>query len=422
MSSSITNNPYLAILQASFRESPPPTPGYKARIVLLSCFLASLPLSIATLLWLHWKATTRKGEKPFLFKTIKREGGTYIIGSRTILLALLGLNVAVTLGLSIMYADRFLSDFANGVVGYNVCMFVFWLLTFVLGWAFTCSNLQAYLLARQRKWATARRVNIFFVGFGVIFSLFLIGITIWGSIKLHNMYKDLLSNFQRVTVVASQYNGTIDQAQLEYVQQRVVDVVQEAENYIKQSSSFYIAFSIIPVPIALVNIAALCLVFVIHQQRKDNHEMETNSFNDSKDHKGSSVGTLSNVNSQNDRRRSSHRTITDKRLRSVEQALLVDAVAICIVCTAQCVANLWSAVMVKRMLTSSWPKLEATLLLPAWSAGVPMAIMTLVQVVLALQSRKNENDQAAEIAATPQFITPTRDSIAQSASSPSSEK
>ncbi|KAM0788653.1 hypothetical protein ACM66B_002755 [Microbotryomycetes sp. NB124-2] len=392
MSTSAAANPYFAILEASFRASPPPTPGYAARQIVLGCILGSIPVSVAILMYLHWTATRRKNDKPFLFKTIKREGGTFIVGSRTSLLSLLGLNIAVTLGLSLLYAHKFLNSFANGVVGYNVCMFVFWLLAFVLGWAFTCSNLQAYLLARQRNWATGRRVNGFFIGFGLVFSLFLLAITIWGSVKLHRTYESLVGNFQRVAAVAAQYNGTVDDAQLAFVEQRVAEVSQEADSYIANSSSFYIAFSLIPVPIALVNVATIALVFIIRRQRRENQNLDSGSLSGLTESKRSSLGTNSGLHR---RRRSSTRSITDRRLKTAEQSLLLDAVATCVICVAQCIANLWSAVMVRRMLTSSWSKLEATLLLPAWTAGVPMAIVLVLQIFVALESRKNESDNDA---------------------------
>ncbi|KAK4055791.1 hypothetical protein OIV83_000338 [Microbotryomycetes sp. JL201] len=389
---SSSQNPYLQIVQASFRTSPPPSAGYAARLILLGCFLGSILVSVIILLCLHWGAMRRKNDHPFVFKRVKREGGTFIVGSRTVLLALFGLNVAITLGLSLLCAHRFLDDFSNGVVGYNVCMFVFWSLTFVLCWAFTCSNLQAYLLARQRNWATARRANGFFIGFGLLFSLFLLGITVWGSVKLHRTYVSLVGNFRRVVAVAQQFNGVVDEAQLAFVKQRVDDVNNEADTYIRNSSSFYIAFSLVPIPIFFVNIAAMALVYTIRRQRRENQKLDSGSMSGLTESKLSSAGDGSGSHG---RRRSSAKTITDRRLQTAEQALLLDAVATFIMCIAHCVANLWSAVMVRGMLTSSWSKLEATLLLPAWSAGIPVAIALILQIAVALHSRRNEMDNDA---------------------------
>lgn len=75
-------------------------------------------------------------------------------------------------------------------------------------------------------------------------------------------------------------------------------------------------------PIALVNLASVLLVLLIRRQRRENRDMESGSMSGLTDSKRpSEVGKSSDLGEQ--RATKSARTITDKRLQTAEQSLLV---------------------------------------------------------------------------------------------------
>lgn len=53
-----------------------PTPGYKARVILLGSITATVPALAAVLFALHLITLRRKGEKLWFFKRVKRDAGT----------------------------------------------------------------------------------------------------------------------------------------------------------------------------------------------------------------------------------------------------------------------------------------------------------------------------------------------------------
>lgn len=100
--------------------------GLNTRLIILTVFLATLPVSSIALFALHVVAIRRRGgERLYLFKMVKREGGAYIVGSRAPLLCILGLVVFATLGSTALGAYRLFNDFSYGILHLNVSISTF---------------------------------------------------------------------------------------------------------------------------------------------------------------------------------------------------------------------------------------------------------------------------------------------------------
>lgn len=63
-------------------------------------------------------------------------------------------------------AWSFSNDFRFGPLRFNVCMFVFWSMYFIVAWCFSCANAQTYILVEneRRIHIRARTANLIFLG------------------------------------------------------------------------------------------------------------------------------------------------------------------------------------------------------------------------------------------------------------------
>lgn len=72
-----SSNPYRQVFLLFAPIVGPPTPGYKARLIILGTLVALTPFLATVLLVLHVMTQRRKGEKVWLYKRVRRERGRW---------------------------------------------------------------------------------------------------------------------------------------------------------------------------------------------------------------------------------------------------------------------------------------------------------------------------------------------------------
>ncbi|ORY91802.1 hypothetical protein BCR35DRAFT_323462 [Leucosporidium creatinivorum] len=369
-----------------FRPPFHPSPGYQARLIVLGVFIASLPISATLLFGLHALKARRRGEKLWLFKRVKRPAGSYIVGARTPLLALTALIVAGTLGGALWTGWRFTSNFALTADPFNDCMYSYWILSFIAGWTYSCSNFQTWVLVsgERRAHLSPRIANLIFFGGLFLGSSVLLGVCIYGGLLTQAFYNKQDVLFDYLEEIGRNYNGTFEPTILGDLAPLAAAYGTGVVDYFSTFPAILAILSASPAPVILVNTSALFLWLILRRQGRENREVEAIKPT------GPAATTLGNFEKLSG---SSRR---HKEMKAIEHGFLVDAIAVCLWSSSILIGGVWTASIFKHVETAGWSRIEAGLFLPVWSASVPLAIAMVAQTILAWQGLPPSRGSSAE--------------------------
>ncbi|KAM0788654.1 hypothetical protein ACM66B_002756 [Microbotryomycetes sp. NB124-2] len=368
------SNPYDGALQMLVHFGKTPVAGFKARQIVLGCFIASLAVLGACLLVLYIVKARRQNEKIWLFRIVKRHNGGMIVGNRSLLLCLLYLLASIPLGISVYCAHLFLTDFQNGFFGYNIASFVFWLVAFFCSWLIACASLQAFLLASHRIVLPPLAWNAIFVGGLVGFLGLIIGVVVHAVQRLR--VADAVSKRVHALFVerARVYSPETDPNAALVISQGIQEILTATLDYADFLRVALTALSCSLIPAALVNISGLLLVCMIRRSRQAVRSAQQDS---------SFIDPDSRVNVNVNARRQStsgHRS-SKTALGAAERALLVDSIFTLLYCLATTATGLWTAVIGAKSTSSGWTTVEMVFSIKDWVAALPLWALALCQVV-----------------------------------------
>ncbi|ORY91752.1 hypothetical protein BCR35DRAFT_328339 [Leucosporidium creatinivorum] len=366
-----------------------PTPGYKARIILLGSLTALVPVLAAVLFGLHLVALRRKKGKFWLFKRVKRDAGTYVVGARLPLLCIAAVCVATTLGGTLIGNYKFTANFTYGTKVDNAFMSTFWITSFAVFWMYSCSNLQTYLLVdgERRFRIKPAFMNLLFLGGLGLGVAVLLALVIFNGVITASYIARQDAFFTFLFREEAKYNGTVDAATQATLDKLLTDYFGYWPYYYGTLEKLILVFSVTPAPVLIVNISAVALYLIMRRQRHDNEE---------------NVG----FRGQSD---SSGRLSTDsekaKALKAVEHGLLVDAISVASWSLGILITSVWSTAIFPDVPYRGWGTLEATLYSPTWCAIVPLCFALIAQVILAWAHLPQPARASAE-GTVPSFMIP----------------
>ncbi|KAK4056493.1 hypothetical protein OIO90_002340 [Microbotryomycetes sp. JL221] len=365
-------NPYQAGIDSLVHFGRTPTAGFRARHIVLGCFIALLPVLGFSLFGLYLVKARRKHEQLWLFRLVKRENGTMIVGNRSLMLCLLGVLAGAPLGTSLYYGHFFLTDFRRGFFGYNIASYTFWLVAFLCAWTIACASLQAFVLALSRSVVSPRVANSFFLGGLVVFVGLIIGVMVYAVSELNgvkSVLDEVLGSFEeRAATYNPQTDPSVAQQQVLQGLERILTAVSKFADFL---SNVLTALSCSLIPAALVNIAGILLVFMIRRSRRD-------ICNAQHDSRMSAISHPSRRPSADVHAVSASPSV--RALRAAETALLVDSSFMLIFCLILTVASIWTAQINKQTRTASWVTIELVFSLKEWVTTIPLCVMLAYQI------------------------------------------
>ncbi|ORY92682.1 hypothetical protein BCR35DRAFT_6005 [Leucosporidium creatinivorum] len=262
---------WLAVVQAVVY--PPPLPGLKARIGVLFGLVGYVALAALTYLTLTIIDYRRREKSFWVYRLVKRPGGSYIVGNLALLEPVL--TCLVTAILLAHLQDEFDTTFDGAAKDQTgVWRIAPWSVLFFQCWMVSFASLQAFVLSADQgaiRFFTPRIANTVFVVVGVAAAICLITFDALTAIRDLDMWAHFVDLSDELRTSAANWSGgAADSVLAERATTLWSQYFEDLRAAVDYTYFLLIVFSITPFLTLVVNLASFGLLFAVRRQIKQN--------------------------------------------------------------------------------------------------------------------------------------------------------
>ncbi|GAA5912346.1 hypothetical protein JCM6882_002567 [Rhodosporidiobolus microsporus] len=252
---------YCATLEAS-KPAPSDPTGLKIRLIVLLTLLAYALVFSLVNLGVHLWASKLRNRSLFLFRLVRRQGGTGLIGVCCV--PVLATNVYFVW-------SAFLGD-GSGIEKMLVLQFSALPIAYFFGWLLTWATFQSFLQVeggrhRSRFAVPAWLETLAYIGGLVVTVGVLVGLTVPAALANNKQWETFDKSVAYLTSAAPSWNGTALSPQtLAVVAQGLSDVKSTTEDFFAAARHLAIAGSILPAIMLFINGGMWFFVHTIRKQ------------------------------------------------------------------------------------------------------------------------------------------------------------
>ncbi|GAA6021518.1 hypothetical protein JCM10207_005788 [Rhodosporidiobolus poonsookiae] len=272
----VGENPYeyYAAVLVSLRPSPPDRTGLRIRLVVIFVILAyTFCASIANFA-VHLYANRLKDKSFWVFRLVRRQGGTHIVSNHFVLSGMIGLVSMPLLAYNTAMAwSAFLGD-GWGFRTMEIMQFVELPVAYTFGWLLSWATFQAFMQVeggRQRSRFTlpAWLENSVYLGGLILFPGCLVVLAAIASIAVREQWSTYFDFYDWLVASAASWttaNGSLSTSDSQSILEGFSRVSSTAEDFYTTAQHLAIAGAILPALLLILNGSMLLFVRSIRRQ------------------------------------------------------------------------------------------------------------------------------------------------------------